>query len=94
MWNLFNARPAVDHRALVREGATLVDVRTREEFASGHVAGARNIPLQELEARLGELPQGRKVVLYCRSGARSANAAGLLQRRGYEVVDIGPMSAW
>lgn len=96
MWNLFNAprRPTVDHRALVRDGATLIDVRTPEEFQAGHVAGARNIPVQVLEARVAEIPKERLVVLYCRSGARSANAAQMLSRRGYEVVDIGPMSAW
>lgn len=96
MWNLFSAprRPAVDHRALVRDGATLVDVRTPEEYRAGHVQGARNLPVQELAARVAEIPRGRPVVLYCRSGARSASAAQLLTQRGYEVVDIGPMQAW
>lgn len=95
MWNLFApSRPAVDHRALVRDGATLVDVRTDDEFRAGHVHGARNIPVHEIEQRLSEIPKDRTVVLYCRSGARSASAASVLQRKGYDVVDIGPMQAW
>lgn len=95
MWNLFSpSRPAVDHRALVRDGATLVDVRTDDEFRAGHVQGARNIPVHEIEQRMSEIPKDRKVVVYCRSGGRSASAAAALQRRGYDVVDIGPMQAW
>lgn len=43
---------------------------------------------------MAEIPKERPVVLYCRSGARSANAAQMLTRRGYKVVDIGPMHAW
>lgn len=87
---------AVDHRKLVAEGARLVDVRTPEEFASGHVEGAVNIPVQELDRRLGELaPKDRAVVLYCRSGARSARAAETLKAEGFTAVhDIGPMSRW
>lgn len=82
-----------DARARVAAGAALVDVRTPEEFAMGHVAGAKNIPVQELAARYREIPKGQ-VVLYCRSGARSASAAQLLTAKGYDVLDIGPMTAW
>lgn len=63
----------------------LVDVRTPAEFAEGHIAGAVNIPLDQLEARLPEVQalQGRgEIVLYCRSGRRSAQAAGVLEARG------------
>jgi phage shock protein E len=80
-------------RAMVAAGATLLDVRTPGEFAEGHVAGAVNIPVQELGARIHEVPVGR-VVVYCRSGGRSATAATMLKSRGYDVLDIGPMSAW
>lgn len=80
-------------KARVEAGATLLDVRTREEFAGGHVKGAKNIPVQELAARLKEVPKGH-VVVYCRSGGRSASAAALLKGQGYEVTDIGPMPNW
>ena len=81
-------------RRMVADGAVLLDVRSPAEFASGHVDGALNIPVQELTNRMGELRGKPNVVVYCRSGARSASAAAVLQRKGYDVVDIGPMQAW
>lgn len=83
-------------RELVERGALLVDVRTPLEFSEGHLPGALNIPVEELESRLAELGDGRKgIVLYCRSGRRSANAARELRARGYrEVYDLGAMSNW
>ncbi len=82
-------------RALVEQGAQLVDVRTPAEFAEGHVPGAVNIPVDEIERRAGEIEKDEPVVLYCRSGARSSRAAGILEAAGYEHVhDLGPMSNW
>lgn len=83
-------------RKLVAEGALLVDVRSPDEFAAGHLAGARNVPVSELSTRLDELgAKERSIIVYCRSGARSARAAGMLKRAGYsQVVNLGPMSAW
>jgi rhodanese-related sulfurtransferase len=78
----------------VAEGATLLDVRTPEEFARGHVDGALNIPVQALADEMSRVPRDRAVVVYCRSGRRSATAAGLLAEAGYAVRDLGPMSAW
>jgi phage shock protein E len=83
-------------RKLVAAGATLLDVRTREEFAAGHIDGAVNIPVQELEARLREVgAKDRSVVVYCRSGRRSATAKQILEKAGWKVVrDLGAMTAW
>lgn len=74
----------------------VVDVRTAEEFAGGHVPGAKNIPVKELEARLAEVPKDRPVVVYCRSGGRAKLADGLLRERGYRNVSEmeGSMMAW
>jgi phage shock protein E len=83
------------HRQLVEQGALLLDVRTPEEFACGHVLRAQNIPVQELPQRLHEVGSTtRPVVVYCRSGGRSAMARQILERAGYQVRDIGPMTAW
>jgi rhodanese-related sulfurtransferase len=83
------------HRQLVEQGALLLDVRTHTEFHEGHVPRAHNIPVQELAARLHEVgPTSRPVVVYCRSGGRSAAATQLLRQAGYQVKDLGPMSAW
>lgn len=84
-----------DHRQLVAAGALLLDVRTPSEFAEGHLAGATNLPVQQLAVRLHELgSRSRPVVVYCRSGGRSAQAAAMLSAAGYQVKDIGPMTAW
>ena len=83
-------------RAAVAEGALLLDVRTPEEFAAGHVDGAVLIPVGELRERLAELgPKDRAVVLYCRSGRRSALAKSILEEAGHStVIDVGPMPDW
>jgi rhodanese-related sulfurtransferase len=73
----------------------LVDVRTAQEFAAGHIAGAVNIDVQTLPARIRELPTDRPVILYCRSGKRSATAAQILRRAGYNNVrDLGGILEW
>ncbi len=85
-----------DAHRLVKEGAVLLDVRTPEEFAAGHVEGALNIPVQVLEQQLAKLPQkDRPIVIYCRSGRRSAAAKTLLEQAGYtKTYDLGAMSNW
>jgi phage shock protein E len=84
-------------RRWVSEGAQLVDVRSPSEYASGHIEGAVNIPVQELPARVGELgrDKARPIVLYCRSGSRSAHAKRLLEQAGFaKVANLGAMSRW
>ena len=83
-------------RRLVGAGARLLDVRSADEFSRGHLPGAVNIPVQELDRRLAEVgPAERDVVVYCRSGQRSSRAAELLREHGYtKVHDLGPMTAW
>jgi phage shock protein E len=68
-----------------------VDVRTPEEFASGHVAGAVNIPHDQMEARWRELAahQGDSVVVYCRTGRRSGLAIDVLRSRGFDRLENG-----
>jgi rhodanese-related sulfurtransferase len=75
-------------RRLVDDGAvTLLDVRPKLEYRQGHIAGARSIPVAELERRLAELPRDREVVAYCRGPycVYSDEAGELLQRNGYQV---------
>jgi rhodanese-related sulfurtransferase len=73
----------------------LLDVRTPQEFASGHIPGARNIPLQNLAQRLGEVPADQPVIIYCRSGNRSQTAARLLAQAGYtQLYDLGGIMQW
>jgi rhodanese-related sulfurtransferase len=83
-------------RALVGAGVRVVDVRTPAEFAQGHVAGAINIPFDEIGRRAAEIgPPGTPVLLYCRSGRRSGIAAGTLRGLGYErLYDLQRYDAW
>ncbi|MUK87147.1 rhodanese-like domain-containing protein [Ornithinibacillus sp. L9] len=72
-----------------REGyrkAQLIDVREPQEFERGHILGARNIPVTQLRQRLVELRKDKPVYLYCQSGSRSARAAQLLHKKGYEDI--------
>lgn len=74
---------------------TLIDVRTPEEFAAGSIPGAVNIPVHDLSTKLEKIPRDRPAVVYCRTGSRSAMAAGLLRQRGYsDVLDLGGIVAW
>lgn len=78
-----------------RKPHVLIDVRTPEEFKSGHIPGAINIDVQVLAQRLQDIPHDKAVVLYCRSGNRSSYAAHILQRAGYaEVYDLGSIGDW
>ncbi|WP_070965694.1 rhodanese-like domain-containing protein [Vibrio sonorensis] len=70
----------------IEDGALLIDVRTPEEFASGHLEGAVNIPLSELEQRLNTVDKSKQTVLYCRSGRRSGVAYEILRNAGYDNI--------
>jgi rhodanese-related sulfurtransferase len=74
---------------------TLVDVRTLAEFSDGYIPGAINISLQELPQKLSCIPTDKPVIVYCRSGNRSAFAANILKQAGYtEVYDLGGIIDW
>ncbi|KAB1139915.1 rhodanese-like domain-containing protein [Streptomyces luteolifulvus] len=83
------------HR-LLRDGtAVLVDVREADEYRAGHAPGALFVPLSHLAAGAAAVPDGKDLVLICRSGNRSRQAAALLAERGVAAVDvIGGMLDW
>lgn len=85
-------------QALKNQGALLIDVREPHEYQQAHVPGSKLIPLGQLESRLQEIRAGgeRPVVLICRSGARSMQAARLLQQHGFANLHnvSGGMIAW
>ena len=69
-------------------GAYVLDVREDDEWASGHVPGATHIPLGQLEARIGEVEDGGRVWVICRSGARSLRGADILFANGIDAVSV------
>ncbi len=74
--------------------AQLLDCRSAAEFATGHLAGARNIPLEELPGAAGTLDPGRPVILVCASGRRASIAAAQLAGRVPVAVLAGGLQAW
>ena len=77
-------------------GAVLLDVRTPEEYAGGHVAGSRNLPLQMITRVEDEIPDKEMpLFVYCQSGARSRRAAAFLEKIGYaHVKNIGGLAGY
>jgi rhodanese-related sulfurtransferase len=73
----------------------LLDVRTPEEFAEGHIASAANISVETLAANLQSVPRDVPVVVYCHSGRRAAQAAQILSDAGYATIyNLGGIAAW
>jgi ArsR family transcriptional regulator len=94
MADYFSARDALDPvskdeliELLHEDLVTVLDVRPEDEFEVGHLPGALNIPVAELERRLGELPVNQEVIAYCRGPycVFSVNAVSMLRSRGYQV---------
>ncbi len=75
-----------DAQKVIDAGAVVVDVRTPAEFQGGMIAGAQNIPLDELPAAIGTLDESKPVLLYCATGSRSITAMQILQQAGFEKV--------
>ncbi len=89
---------AEDAKVMIdNETVFLIDVRTAEEYAEGHIAGSVNIPLDVIEKEISNYVSDdtQPVMVYCRSGSRSAKAASALNKLGYKVVyDLGGIQSW
>ena len=81
-----------------RERGLVIDVCEADEFAAGHVGGARNVPLSNLEQRLPEVVKNKTVplILVCATGARAGRAAGVARKLGYDKAQVlaGGLKAW
>lgn len=90
--------PAAAVQLINREKAVVVDVCETSEFAAGHVTGAKNIPLGELEAKLVAAVKNKTLplILVCQSGARSGRAVAIAKKLGYEQAQSlgGGLAAW
>lgn len=78
--------PKADLKALITEGAFLVDVRTPVEFAEGHVKGSVNIPLDRVTAEIAKFKNKKNIIVFCRSGNRSGQAKSILEQNGFKNV--------
>ncbi len=90
---------ALQATQIINQGKTLIlDVRTAEEFAAGHIRDAKNIPLKELKARVDELEKfkARPVIVVCTKGLKSAKATAQLKKAGYNEAAslLGGLDAW
>jgi rhodanese-related sulfurtransferase len=94
------AKPAVSPAVLDElsrrpDAPLLIDVRSPEEFAAGHVPGAVNIPYDQVSGRLSEIDDQRWVLVYCQSGRRAGIAEGVLAGAGFDVRQVdGSWARW
>ena len=74
---------------LIKNGAMIIDVRTAGEFSTGHIKGAKNMPLDKLMSQVSKLKKDQLIITCCASGMRSASAKSMLKKAGYENVENG-----
>ncbi|OJV28287.1 MAG: sulfurtransferase [Bacteroidetes bacterium 37-13] len=86
---MFGLGPEVDYKELMKQGAQIVDVRTKAEFTGGHIGKAVNMPLGELSSCCNSLKKDKPVITCCASGVRSAQAKSILLEKGFTVVHNG-----
>jgi rhodanese-related sulfurtransferase len=87
---LFGIGPSVNYAELVKNGATILDVRSKNEYAGGHIQGSMNISVDTLRNNLGKLKDKNKpIITCCASGMRSASAKSILVANGFTQVYNG-----
>lgn len=87
---LFGLSPKVDLGELIRNGATILDVRTKGEYSEGHIRGSVNISVDRLAQNIGKLKgKNNTIITCCASGMRSASAKGILRSNGFTNVHNG-----
>lgn len=88
--SLFGLGPKVDYATLVKQGAVILDVRTKGEYAGGHIRGSVNIPVDQLSNNMQRFSDKNKVIITCcASGMRSGSAKSILKSKGYTQVHNG-----
>jgi rhodanese-related sulfurtransferase len=85
--NLLGMGAKTDYRELIKQGAIILDVRSKGEFAGGHIKNAINIPVDQLNNNFSKLKdKGKCIVCCCASGMRSGTAKRILESQGYRAV--------
>ena len=87
---MLGIKPATDYAQLIKQGAIIIDVRSKGEYAGGHISGSLNIPLDQLNNSLNKLKdKNGTIITCCASGMRSSSAKTLLISKGYTAVYNG-----
>jgi len=87
---MFGIGPSADYEQLVKDGAVILDVRSKGEYAGGHIKGSINISVDQLKGNLNRLADKQKpIITCCASGMRSGTAKGILESNGYTNVHNG-----
>lgn len=81
--------PAVDYKQLVKNGAIILDVRTKGEYNGGSIKGSKNIPLDSLTSFISKLDKNTPIITCCASGMRSGAAKNILKSNGFREVHNG-----
>ncbi|HSZ24509.1 MAG TPA: rhodanese-like domain-containing protein [Cytophagaceae bacterium] len=79
----------VDFSGLMKQGALIIDVRTKGEYQGGHIKGSINIPLDTLKSNLSRFKKDKTIITCCASGMRSASAKSILKSNGFTEVYNG-----
>ena len=87
--NLLGFGPKVDYAQLVKDGAIILDVRSKGEYQGGHIKGSINISVDTLSNNLSKLKKDKPIITCCASGMRSASAKSILKSKGFTEVHNG-----
>ena len=87
--NLLGFGHKVDCAQLIKDGAIILDVRSKGEYACGHIKGSINIPVDTLSNNLNKLKKDKTIITCCASGMRSASAKSILKSNGFTEVHNG-----
>lgn len=93
--DFYGMQPAAAKQMMDTLEVFILDVREPAEFRAGRIPGAVNIPIRDLAKRLGEIPKGKPIILYCGTGHRGAMALVYLRGQGYNARNVlGGFKAW
>lgn len=81
--------PKIDYSEMAKNGAIILDVRSKGEYAHGHIKGSINIPVETLRSNLHKLKKDKTIITCCASGMRSASAKNILKSNGFSEVHNG-----
>ena len=88
----FGISPSVNVHEWIQNGAIIVDVRTPDEFRTGHIKGSLNIPLNNLPGQLSKVDKEKQILTCCASGMRSSSARHILKSKGF--VHVHNAGSW